>query len=420
VYAELSSLPVGARVDLPSLALPFLSQGEATSNVALALTRFSAAENGEDLPLTVLLRGRLYLGGEQELLGTPEPAEMALGSTVYLGLSRYGSHGFLEVGQRRFFLSTPEPSLEGSNPAADRYVQDLFQAALSSSSPAGELKRGLSFGRPSVLAELEEGPAGAAGLTFDAVLPPREVLEEADRGIAAHQERLLLNSTRHPSQAGWDDEDPRVRRTFRLATDADYQMYQVKGYSVDAVSSYYYTLVANAATIYRRDLGHDFSSVYLKVYSVQDPYPYSSLAALEHMQRSWSASSPSRSMAALISAKNLGGGMAYMRTLCNTQWAYAVSGNMVGYFPTPLTHYHGQNWDIFVFAHEIGHVWGASHTHDLNPAPDRCGSTPGCGPTAGSIMSYCHGCSGGMSNIYLAFHDYTKNEVWPFIGSVAC
>jgi hypothetical protein len=69
------------------------------------------------------------------------------------------------------------------------------------------------------------------------------------------------------------------------------------------------------------------------------------------------------------------------------------------------------NWDFVVVAHELGHNFGASHTHSYCPPLDNCYSNcdgmTTC--TQGTLMSYCHLC-GGMANIRLEFH--------PFIAEV--
>jgi len=70
------------------------------------------------------------------------------------------------------------------------------------------------------------------------------------------------------------------------------------------------------------------------------------------------------------------------------------------------------NWDFMVTAHEIGHNFGSPHTHDYCPPLDECappGYFGGCQTqqvctNQGTIMSYCHLCSGGLANVTTYFH----------------
>ncbi|KAL7533372.1 hypothetical protein ACHAXR_005194, partial [Thalassiosira sp. AJA248-18] len=65
--------------------------------------------------------------------------------------------------------------------------------------------------------------------------------------------------------------------------------------------------------------------------------------------------------------KNLGGGIAYIDAVCNSNWGYGVSGGIVG----TISDIDGSTyWDILVFAHEIG-------------------------SGKATIMSYCDNCAGG-------------------------
>ena len=91
---------------------------------------------------------------------------------------------------------------------------------------------------------------------------------------------------------------------------------------------------------------------------------------------------------------------------------YAVSADLSGFFPFPLQDNSFQNWDIIVASHEAGHVLGCLHTHDLTPPYDNCVSG-GCLST-GTIMSYCHLCPGGLSNIVFRFAPPNKAQmdVW--------
>ncbi|UCC30603.1 MAG: hypothetical protein JSU86_20710 [Phycisphaerales bacterium] len=102
--------------------------------------------------------------------------------------------------------------------------------------------------------------------------------------------------------------------------------------------------------------------------------------------------------------------------MCDEGVDYALVSGLSGYFPYPLQDNHAQNWDIVVVAHEFGHVFGAPHTHEVNPPIDTCGL--GCGgPTDGTIMSYCHTCPGWVENILLRFHERIVYEwVLPFLN----
>lgn len=116
-----------------------------------------------------------------------------------------------------------------------------------------------------------------------------------------------------------------------------------------------------------------------------------------------------------------GGGIAYMNALyLNNKYSVAVSGM------------HGPNWlsrDSIRVAHEIGHNFGAIHTHDQSPPIDVCGkdtytavvfmssiAVPGCvaaqlnGQIPGSAMSYCHMC-GGWTNRREEFDPQTEADI---------
>jgi len=102
-----------------------------------------------------------------------------------------------------------------------------------------------------------------------------------------------------------------------------------------------------------------------------------------------------------ISGAGLGGGIAYLGALCDTSqsFSFAVSGNLGGNTPFPIT-VGPLNWDFMVVAHETGHNFDSPHTHDLGI--DNCAG--GSCITNGTIMSYCHQCPGGLSNITTFFN----------------
>lgn len=97
-----------------------------------------------------------------------------------------------------------------------------------------------------------------------------------------------------------------------------------------------------------------------------------------------------------LTTRSIGGGIAYLGGLYSpVRYGYGVSGSLNGEF---------HPWDLIVVAHELGHNFGASHTHDMTPQIDTCGVSCPADPSGATIMSYCHLCSGGLSNVEFEFH----------------
>merc|ERR550532_2831767 len=104
-----------------------------------------------------------------------------------------------------------------------------------------------------------------------------------------------------------------------------------------------------------------------------------------------------------LSTRSLGGGIAYLGGLYSPRYyGYGVSGSLRGEF---------NKWDLVVVAHELGHNFGAEHTHDMTPQPDNCGNSCPADASGATIMSYCHLCSGGLNNIDFVFHEEVKEDI---------
>jgi len=112
-------------------------------------------------------------------------------------------------------------------------------------------------------------------------------------------------------------------------------------------------------------------------------------------------------LAHFMTTRGLGGGIAYLNTLCNTSgFQCAVSASL----STNIIPFPTYSWSVEVVTHEMGHNVGSPHTHACswngnNTAIDGCGPAAGYSegscPTAplppsggGTIMSYCHLVSG--------------------------
>jgi len=109
-----------------------------------------------------------------------------------------------------------------------------------------------------------------------------------------------------------------------------------------------------------------------------------------------------------VLGNQLGGGIAYLGVLCNKNYGFGVSANMVGSFVSLDA---ATVWDSMVFMHELGHNFDADHTHEFSPVVDNCGNS--CSPSppdaGGTIMSYCHLC-GGIQNIGYSFGGHRNDN----------
>ena len=125
----------------------------------------------------------------------------------------------------------------------------------------------------------------------------------------------------------------------------------------------------------------------------------------------------------------LGGGIAFIDSICDKQWGYGVTSDLSGNLDNigPLVFF-----DFFILTHELGHSLGSGHTFDgYDPPVDSCGActvqpqSQGGNPeinrdsvtglpreNSATIMSYCNFCDGGLDNIAITF-----GGVWNGKGS---
>lgn len=197
-------------------------------------------------------------------------------------------------------------------------------------------------------------------------------------------------------------------RIAKIAFESDYELTAIFGGDTAKSTAYVALVTAAMNDIYSRDVNTRMLASYVRVWATaSDPWVTTgSGERLDEFRAYWVSRmfSVSRNLAHFLSGSGLGGGVAWVGVMCNSQWGYAVSGNLAGSFPYPLLDNKSTNWDPFVVAHELGHNFGTLHTHDYTPPIDTCGLGNCTGYWGqGTIMSYCHGCTGGMSNIKLKF-----------------
>jgi hypothetical protein len=216
-------------------------------------------------------------------------------------------------------------------------------------------------------------------------------------------------------------------RQVRVAWETDQEFLGKFGGNSDAATAYVGTLASALTSIYTRDVNVRLSVRYLRLWTTPDPWTAGDTGAqLEEFAGYWQAnmSSLTRDLTHFLSGRGLGGGVAYLPGICSSGYGYGVSANLAGFFPTPLVDNNGQNWDIYVISHELGHNFGAPHTHNYTPVLDGCGSSPQDCTVAnadeGTIMSYCHLCSGGVQNIKLRFHPGNIESIEARLAGIGC
>jgi len=211
-----------------------------------------------------------------------------------------------------------------------------------------------------------------------------------------------------------------------IAFETDYEFYQdTFGGNMPAAQTYAFSLIASISDRYREQVGVIFSLPYVGFHSVNNDGWTSTdcFGRLEQFRSAWAnGGAPVHAeLYHLISGVPVSGcgGVAYLPGLCDQQYGFGMSAHINGNvtFPPvqgPLT------WDFMVVAHELGHNFGSMHTHDYSPPIDRCASGDCTVTPNGTIMSYCHTCPGGMSNITLYFHSRVATVIRNFVVASSC
>ncbi len=303
-------------------------------------------------------------------------------STAHLSATDAGVFGLVEVGDRRHVLT--------SGP----YGAGLPTVAYE----MGSLPEG-TFAPPAWTCESPEPPLVAGG----------------DGGVAGSSEG-------EGGVAGGSD-----CRQVRIAWETDEEFLGLFGGNASAATGYVATLATNLSTIYARDVNARLNVQYLRLWTAgTDPWSGTSTSAqLNQFLSYWQANmgTVQRDAAHFLSGRGLGGGVAYLGALCGSA-GYGVSANLAGSYPSPLVDNSGQNWDPYVVAHELGHNFGAPHTHSETPPADGCGLSPQDCAVAnadeGTIMSYCHLCAGGVQNIQLRFHPASIGSMQSYLSGLGC
>ena len=209
---------------------------------------------------------------------------------------------------------------------------------------------------------------------------------------------------------------------FRVAIETDFQLYSLFN-DLGAETAYVTTLLAAISARYVEQIDTQWTIPYLQFYTTSnDPWSTpdnggGSIDMLTEFENAWAGNVPNGAVIGhMISGANLGGGVAYLTALCDSSqtFSFAVSGNIGGDTPFPIA-VGPLNWDFMVVAHETGHNFASPHTHDYSPQIDNCAG--GSCVSNGTIMSYCHQCAGGLSNVTTYFHPTVVNVMKNHVAS---
>jgi hypothetical protein len=267
---------------------------------------------------------------------------------------------------------------------------------------------------------------------------------EDDPYWRAEREHRLAERPSSAARAGTVSALGTLSRSAVIAFDTDAEYLQLRfANNTATATTYVASLVAGMSVINERDVAAAQGNgvkvlqgyTILRVGEASDPYSDTTGTAdstkLGEFGNYWEAQYPStvvrRSLAALLSGKQgssgSASGIAWVGALCSS----------VGYSVDQLfTSAAGVTADLGILAHEVGHNFGAFHTHSCyygNPPIDTCyspegGCTAATGcpgsqtfngvTTNGTLMSYCHmlGCSPRA----LVFHprSVTDNPADPY------
>lgn len=328
-----------------------------------AQTVFVAGTAAGDRPLATP-QVALFAG---TVLGRP-------GSAVFLGVSTTGVNGYIRLGDTMRVLSSGPQSAESNRGRA--LIADL-----------ASIDQGRGNSWTCGTSEIVSTPASlmAGTTTFDSA------------GLAG-------------------------TKICNVAIDCDYQFYLQMGGNEAAAIDYVTTLVGAVSSIYERDVRVTLRLSYARVWTTEDPYRTCGFNGLLSFQSQFNPTGPAPHLKYKFSGCG-GAGAAYGTLVCpatDLSGTPVAAARVQGYFPYPLAQ-SDSTWDVYVVAHEIGHIFGSPHTHCYDPPIDRCISGEGlcydgevvCTP--GSIMSYCNNC-GGMSNIVFEFPPTVVARMQPHIA----
>ena len=269
------------------------------------------------------------------------------------------------------------------------------------------------------------------GLSRDVIRTPKNAdpLPPEEMGCGTEFDDLVREVDAGMPEGGLAGETPDCS-VIRLALEIDHDLYTNR-LNQDGLATLVYVakLLYSTDEVIRRSLGAQIELSSVNVwFEPDDPWTMGTTATQLNQFMDY-CNDPANNMLVtprdatiLLSSRALGGGRAggIGALACDRpEVSYAVCGSLAGDFPYPANDYQANNWDIYVFIHELGHLLDALHTHDYDPPLDTCFTERGA-PQRGTVMSYCHLCSGGSRNMGLGFHMRNQERARGYFAAIDC
>src|SRR5215213_3558464 len=217
-----------------------------------------------------------------------------------------------------------------------------------------------------------------------------------------------------------------VTKCVKVFIEADFDLFQNKG-SVDATVNYMTGVFNQSAALYNNE-GIPISISQIFVWTTASPYNGGN-SSTQLAQFQANRTSFNGDIARLVDLQNQGGIAAGFNGLCNSNRSQSECYSGIFPFFENVPTY---SWTVYVFTHEMGHLFGSRHTHACvwngnGTAIDGCGPaagfSEGCsGPIpggGGTIMSYCHLNSVGI-NFSLGFGPQPGNVIRNAFNNALC
>jgi hypothetical protein len=405
-------------------ALNFLALGLLTDAAALHASISSKQFLSDAGKLKTTTSVRLLDLDNKALELRLRPVEVFSADASIIVMTADGKEQHLPIPKTHFFVIDGNPSANGLIAVyADNQVEGLVQID-------GQNRRVIADQGDLKLAQLKSPE------------PAAKPFQCANDAIGAAGQRSI-NTTGSAPTLPLNPNVVLATRTARIAIDTDEELLTRFGGNATTATNYIANLIGYISTIYDAQVQTNMQVSFVRFWTPgTDPWVQTTPECLMlETGRYWNnnQSATSRTVTHFLSGKTTTAGIAWVGVLCSGAFSvspsqigascpgldgatvsnygggYGVTSGIAGNFnpasPTVV-------WDVLSVAHELGHNFDSPHTHCYggiggNASPiDQCyaaetgtgcfsGATslPGAaGSGSGTIMSYCHLISPGLSN----------------------